>query len=280
MICLYTILLSIVLVYALLCALVWLIQEYFIFHPEQLPQSFSFQYEYPFEELFLEPENGVLINALYFKLPRSKGVIFYCKGNTRSIKGWGKFARDFLGKGYDFFMIDYRGFGKSRGKLTEAAIYSDCLFAYNYLKKRYNEQDIIIYGRSIGSGFATRTAALNSPRKLILDSPYYSFLDIARRYVPFLPLQSLLRYHIRTDLWMPQVLCPVYILHGTHDRLIPFDSGERLAKLAPNGKIIAIEEAGHNNLPRFAAYHDYLYAILHGKKRLYLYNQGMRASYD
>jgi len=270
----------VILLYALLCLAVYLIQEWFIFHPEQLPQDFKYQYEYPFEEIFLAPEINVLINALHFRLPNTKGVVFYCKGNSRSIKGWGKFARDFLGKGYDFFLIDYRGFGKSRGKRSEAAIYNDCLYAYNYLKQFYSEDDIIVYGRSIGSGFATRTAAENKPQKLILDSPYYSFIDITKRYLPFLPVERILRYHIRTDLWMVKVSCPVYILHGTKDRIIPYKSGKKLANLAQNGTIIAIEDAGHNNLPRFASYHDHLYAILNGEKRRYLHNQGMRASYD
>lgn len=267
-------------IYLFLCLMVYLTQELFIFHPERLPDDFQYQYEYPFEEINLQPEPNATINGLHFRLPRSKGVVFYFKGNSRSVKGWGKFARDFLGKGYDFFMIDYRGFGKSRGKRTEAAIYKDCEFAYNHLKKLYNEDQIVVYGRSIGSGFATHTASINKPIKLILDSPYYSFIDQARRFVPFLPVKWLLRYHIRTDLFMEKVGCPVYVLHGTKDRLIPFRAGKKLAKLAKDGMIIPIEDAHHNNLPRFAAYHDHLYAILNNSQRQYIHNAGIRASYD
>ena len=61
-------------------------------------------------------EDGGKINALYFKVPNSRGVVYYLKGNSKSIKGWGKFAKDFLSNGYDFFMMDYRGFGKSKGR--------------------------------------------------------------------------------------------------------------------------------------------------------------------
>ncbi len=274
------IILAIAAVYLILCLIAYWIQEWFIFHPEQLPDNFKYQYEYPFEEIFLEPEEGVKINGLHFKLPRSKGVVFYCKGNSRSVKGWGKFARDFLGKGYDFFMIDYRGFGKSRGKRTEAAMYQDAQYAYDYIKERYPEEKIIIYGRSIGSGFATNIAAANKPQKLILDSPYYSFIDIASRYLPIFPVSKILKYHIRTDLWMKDVTCPVFILHGTKDRIIPLKSGIKLSKIAQQGILIPIEDAGHNNLPRFAAYHDHLYAILNGVERSYAYNSGIRASYD
>ena len=79
---------------------------------------------------------------------------------------------------------------------------------------------------------------------------------------------------------MPKVKCPIFILHGTKDRLIPYSSGKRLSELNVNGTIIPIEEAGHNNLPRFAAYHDHLYAILNDVARMYAYNSGMKSSYD
>lgn len=269
-----------IVLYITACIVAYFIQEWFIFHPEKLPTDFQYQYEYPFEEFFLHPEPNALINGLHFKLPRAKGVVFYFKGNSRSVKGWGKFARDFLGKDYNFFMIDYRGFGKSRGPRSESAIYKDCQLAYEYLKTLYPEEKIIIYGRSIGSGFATHVAAQNNPQKLILDSPYYNFIETVRRFLPFLPLSKIMKYHIRTDLWMPKVKCPVYILHGTKDRLIPFSSGKKLSLLSKNGVIIPIEDAGHNNLPRFASYHDHLYAILNGVARQYTYNSGIRASYD
>ena len=107
-----TIILIALVVYAFLCIIFYLIQERFLFQPEILPQDFKYKYEYPVEEVFFEPETGVRINGLHFKIDGAKGVVFYFKGNTRSIKGWGKFAKDFVNKGYDFFMIDYRGFGK------------------------------------------------------------------------------------------------------------------------------------------------------------------------
>jgi len=258
------IILSVILVYGLLCIVFYFIQERFLFQPEVLPQDFKYKYEYPVEEVFFEPKKGVRINGLHFKIPNSKGVVYYFKGNTRSIKGWGKFARDFINKGYDFFMIDYRGFGKSRGKRSEDAIYADGQIAYQYLKEVYGEENIIIYGRSIGSGFATKIAAQNSPKKLILDSPYFSMLYLLRGKVPILPIQKLLKYHIRTDLFLPDVKSPVYIIHGLKDRLIPFRHGRKLTEVSNDGKLITIEGGGHNNLPNFSKYHETLRNILNG----------------
>ena len=94
------------LVYFTICIVAYYVQELFLFHPEKLELDFKYQFEYPFKEIFLDAEDGAIINGLHFKLPKSKGVVFYFKGNTRSIKGWGKYARDFLSKGYDFYVID------------------------------------------------------------------------------------------------------------------------------------------------------------------------------
>jgi hypothetical protein len=251
-------------VYVALCLIFYFGQDFFFFRPERLPHWFEYQYPFPFTEINLEMEDGGIVNALHFKVPNSKGVVFYIKGNSRSIKGWGKFARDFIGKGYDFFILDYRGFGKSEGRRTESILFSDLQQAYKWLSAQYEETDIVLYGRSLGSGMAARIASWNNPAMLILDSPYYSFLYNTRRYGFILPIRWLLRYHIRTDLFIRKVHCPVHILHGTRDRIFPIRQSERLQALVPENIVLhRIEGAGHNNLPDFPEYHHWLYDILH-----------------
>ncbi|MCS7035998.1 MAG: alpha/beta hydrolase [Saprospiraceae bacterium] len=254
------------LVYGGLCAFFYFGQDFFFFRPERLPKWFAYEYPFPFREINFDMEDGGVVNALHFQIPNSKGVVFYIKGNSRSIKGWGKFARDFVGKGYDFFIMDFRGFGKSRGRRTESILYSDLQQVYKWLAARYGEERIVLYGRSLGSGLAARIASWNNPSLLILDCPYYSFLYHISRYGFWLPLRWLLRYHIRTDLFIRKAQCPVYILHGKRDRLIPYRQSEMLQALSPdNIHLIPIEGAGHNNLTEFPEYHDHLYDILHMK---------------
>lgn len=254
-------------VYATLCAVFYFAQDLFFFRPERLPKWFTYKYPFPFAEVNFEMEDGGEVNALHFRVPNSKGVVFYIKGNSRSIKGWGKFAKDFVGKGYDFFIMDYRGFGKSRGRRTEDILYADLQQVYKWLSAEYGEKRIILYGRSLGSGLAARVASWNDPQLLILDCPYYSFLYHITRYGFILPIRWLLRYHIRTDRFIKKVQCPVYILHGKKDRLIPYRQSEMLKALVPdNITLYPIPEAGHNNLPDFPEYHDLLYDILHGEQ--------------
>ncbi len=257
--------LYIIAAYLLLCVLFYTLQDLFFFRPEILPRHFKYRYPFPFEEVDFEMEDGGYINGLHFRVPNAKGVVFYLKGNSRSLKGWGKFAKDFVSKGYDFFMIDYRGFGKSSGRRTEATLYNDAQTVYKWLTEQYPEEEIVLYGRSLGSGIAARIASWNRPRMLLLDSPYYSFLYQVRQYGFWLPLNWLLRYKIRTDFFIKKVDCPVFILHGTHDRLISFRQGRMLHELAEGSHLIPIAEGGHNNLPDFPEYHEILYDILHSE---------------
>lgn len=249
--------------YALLMILAYLIQERFIFKPEKLKPDFEFRYDQPFEELFFEVAPGVRINGLHFKVEKPKGILLYFHGNSRSIKGWGKYAKDFTRYGYDVLMVDYRGFGKSTGKRTETDLLNDSQFVYDTLLAMHPEHHILVYGRSIGSGFATRLASDNTPRYLILDAPYYSFARVVKRFLPILPLRWVLRYHLRTDLWIKKVKCHTYILHGTRDRLIPIRHSEHLQKLNPRRiTLIRIEGGRHNNLPSFPEYHAFIRDIL------------------
>lgn len=246
------------------CMVFYFFQPLFFFRPERLAKTFTYQYPFPFTEVNFDMEDGGMVNALHFKVPNSKGVVFYIKGNSRSIKGWGKFAKDFVGKGFDFFILDYRGFGKSRGKRTEEILYSDLQQVYKWLAEAYGEDKIVLYGRSLGSGLATRIASWNRPKLLILDSPYYSFLYHISRYAFMLPLKLLLRYQIRTDRYIKKVHCPIHILHGNRDRLIPYKQSEMLKALVPEKITLhTIPGGGHNNLPSYPLYHDLLYDILH-----------------
>ena len=134
---------------------------------------------------------------------------------------------------------------------------------YLTLTKQFPENHIIVYGRSIGSGFAAKIASENNPRYLILDSPYYNFTKVVERFLPFLPIQFVLRYHLRTDKWIQKVKCHTYIIHGTRDWLIPIKQSERLRSLNPNMiTLIRIQGGGHNDLPKFPEYHNFIRDIL------------------
>lgn len=258
--------LILLLLYSGICISFYFFQHYGFFRPEILSTAFQYKYPFPFEELDFDMEDGGRINAIYFKVPNSRGVVYYLKGNSKSLKGWGKFAKDFLSNGYDFFMMDYRGFGKSRGKRSQTRVFNDAQFMYKWLSESYPENKIVLYGRSWGSGIAARIASWNKPALLILDSPYFSFFYNVNRYLFFIPLRWLLKYDIRTDQYLKTVNCPVHIIHGTHDRLISYAQSVKLKNLYPDKITLhSIHGARHNNLPEYPEFFDTLYHILYVK---------------
>ncbi|MFT4575942.1 MAG: pimeloyl-ACP methyl ester carboxylesterase [Polaribacter sp.] len=248
-----------------LSIVLYFFQERFLFYPEKLPKDFQFHYEnQEVKEYNLKIKEGVVINGLHFKAENSKGVVYYLKGNSKSIKGWGKFAVDFTLHGYDVIMIDYRGFGKSTGKMSQNTMKHDALLVYDKLKEVVKEENIIIYGRSLGTGLATKVASMNNPKMLILACPYFSMSKNVKRYLPFVPLGLVMRYQMPTYKWIKYVDCPIKIIHGTNDKVIKFKSSLRLSKIKPNlTRLYPIIDGGHKNLHNFESYHSALKEVLH-----------------
>lgn len=263
-----TIIIVIVSIYVITNVAAYFLQEKFLFKPEKLPSDFKFQYgEQKAEEHNLYIGDDIRINGVHFSIPKPKGIVFYLKGNSRSIKGWGKFAVDFTRLGFDVVMMDYRGFGKSTGKRTEKNMKDDLQRVYDILKNKVDEKYIIIYGRSMGSGFATKLASNNSPRMLVLESPYYSMRKMAKRYIPFMPASLIVRFPLTTYKWIKYVTCPIKIVHGTKDKLIPYKSSLSLSNINPNlTRLYSVIGGGHNNLHTFEEYHRMLEEILHSRE--------------
>lgn len=261
----WTIIIVILSIYIITNVAAYFLQERFLFKPEKLPPDFKFKYpNQKSVEHNLYVGDDVRINGIHFSIPEPKGVVLYLKGNSRSIKGWGKFAVDFTRLGFDVVMVDYRGFGKSKGiRKSEQEIKEDMQKVYDVLKSRVDEKYIVIYGRSMGSGFATKLASNNQPRMLILESPYYSMTKMAKRYIPFMPASIILKYPLRTYKWIQYVTCPIKIIHGTKDKLIPYNSSIALSNINPKvTRLYTVLGGGHNDLYTHEEYHRMLEEIM------------------
>ena len=258
----------ILLAYIIASVLLYFFQEKLMFKPEKLPKDFEFHYQnQEILEYNVETRDGAVINALRF-LPKgeSQGIVIYLKGNSRSIKGWGKFAVDFTRHNYNVLMIDYRGFGKSTGRRSAKAIKRDLQLVYNKVKEQTTEDRIILYGRSLGSGFAAKLASMNNPKLLILDAPYYSLTKVAKRYAPFMPFSLLIRYPMPTYKWLKYVKCPIHIIHGTHDKLIPYKTSVKLSQVNPELTTLhTVIGGGHKNLNNYESYHKMLSKIINSR---------------
>ncbi len=235
-----------------------------LFQSEELPNNYMFQFEYPFNEFFLKTKDGNQLNAIHFSTTNPKGVILYFHGNKGSLKRWGSIASFFVKKKYDVVVMDYREYGKSTGKIDEYLLYEDAQLFYNYVKSQYPENQIIVYGRSLGTGIAIKVASENQPNHLILETPYYNIRDVAESWFPYFPVNLILQYKLPSNVFIQKVSCDITIYHGTNDKVVPYQSGERLFKSIPNlnKKMITVEGGTHNNLIEYDTYLNTIDEIL------------------
>ncbi|MCB1108126.1 MAG: alpha/beta fold hydrolase [Chlamydiia bacterium] len=246
-------------------------QEDRIFRSKTLPQNHVFHYPGQFKEVYLQTGKDATLHGLHFKAKTPKGVVLYFHGrgwNLGSLHKRSAIPEDFITRGYDCFIIDYRGFGKSTGKRSEDAIYHDASCAYDYLLESYPEDQITVYGMSFGTGVAAQLASCRNPHQLILEAPYTSMLDMAEKTIPYLPkfmLAWLLKYHIPTEEFISKISCPIHIFHGTHDTLIPHSSSQKLLlRVAQNvrAKLTSIDNGSHDHLPSYQEYSEQLDHLL------------------
>lgn len=249
--------------YVMIGSTLYFLQEKLLFLPTFLEQNYQYQFDFSFEELFLKPAENVNINALHFKAENPKGVILYFHGNAGDLSRWGKIVEYFVDNNYDVLVMDYRTYGKSSGPLSEVAFYDDAQFCYDYLLKQYSETEITLYGRSLGTGIASYIASKNKPKQLILETPYYSILDVAKLRFPVFPLKQLLKYQFPTFKYLPEAICPITIIHGTEDNIVPYSSGKKLSELNISGlNFVTVNGGRHNNLVDFEDYQKTIKAVL------------------
>lgn len=242
----------------LFITMVYFLQEKLIFLPTTLPQDYQYTFDTDFSEIFLETPDGARLNALHFHVENPKGLILYFHGNAGDLSRWGQIVSPFTQLGYEVLVMDYRNYGKSKGKISEEALHADAQLFYDHVKKKHKEENIVVYGRSLGASIATKVASKNRPRKLILETPFYSLHDVAKDRFSFLPLRYLLTYKFNSYDYIQNVTSPIRIFHGTSDNVVPYESGTKLFEIAPiaDKKFYTIDNGGHNDLADFEYYQN------------------------
>ena len=251
-----------VLVYALIGIALYFLQTVFLFHPKKLPADYQYQFDQPFRQLDIPVNKKKILSVVQFTVPDSlrKGIVLYFHGNRENINRYAKYAPSFTRQGYEVWMMDYPGFGKSTGKRSERIIYEDAIFLYKLAIRQVSLEHIVIYGKSLGTGVAAQLASVRDCRRLILETPYYSIAALGHHYFPIYP--AFPRYSFPTHLFLEQVHAPVTIFHGTSDQVIPYRQANWLAKEHDGTELITIEKGRHNNLPEFPLFQHKLDSLL------------------
>lgn len=229
--------------YLLFCGLLFFAQDALIFHPRALGPDHSYG---SYEEEWIELSDGERLNALWLRKPAAKGVILYLHGNVGSNGRSLYQTRSIVDLGYDLFLVDYRGFGKSTGEVDgEAAMTEDLQAVYDRLKRDYAEENIVLLGYSLGSGPASYLAANNAPKAAVLVAPYRSLLAMKNEFFWMFP-DFLMKYRLDNAAHLAAASCPVTLLHGTADELIPFSMSQQLAAIDPGRiKLVKLPNVSH-----------------------------------
>ena len=243
----------IILIYLTICTLFYFKQESLLFYPNKLESNHSFDFDTNFEEVQLEAPDGITLHSLLFKTTKSNGVIFYLHGNGESLEFWGQYAKQFNDLNYDVFFLDYRGYGKSEGHITdEKQFYQDAQLGYGYLKKYYPEEKITILGVSLGTSAASWIASQNQPSKLILLAPFFSIPDLKNnfeslRWARLIP-SFLVKYKFRNYENIERVRAPVIIMHGDQDNVIYYGSSLKLKEHFKSGDTLITIKGGPHHI--------------------------------
>jgi len=255
----------IVLLYCLIGIVIYYGQNKVLFHPEPLAANYHYSFPYPFKELNLPYSQSSNINIIQFTTsePKPKGVVLYFHGNKKNISWYAHFAPLFTQKGYEVWMMDYPGFGKSTGEFTEQQLYAWAKVFYTLAQAHFSKDSIIIYGKSMGTGIAAELATKRDCKALVLESPYYSIPSIVGSWLPVYPLNKMIHFKIPTWQYLQEISNPVIIFHGTSDYTIPFRNCSQLKQyLKPNDEFIPIEGGHHNDLTTFPVYQQKLDSLL------------------
>lgn len=236
----------------LVAVLIRTFENRMIFFPPRYPEGFASPEAYGLrpEEVWLTAADGIRLNAYFLPAPESCKVLLWFHGNAENIGMELAQLKSLARLGANILAVDYRGYGKSEGSPDEAGVYRDAEAAYRYLAeaRRFVPKNICVYGHSLGGAVAVELASRHECGGLIVESSFTSVPEMARHVYRLPLLEYVPRSRFDSLAKIARVRAPVLIVHGTRDRVIPFEMGRRLYEAAHEPKaFMPIEGAGHDD---------------------------------
>jgi hypothetical protein len=232
-------------------ALVFVFQSHLVYYPQigrevaPTPQAYGLAYE----AVEIATEDGEKLGAWWVPAERARGTVLLFHGNAGNISHRLDYLVMFSRLWYSTLIIDYRGYGTSTGSPSEEGTYRDAMAAWRYLTEQrgVRDTDIVLFGESLGAAVASWLAARQTPRVLILASPFTSAIDLGAQVYWFLPVRLISRFRYDNLSNLEAVRAPVLIAHSRNDEIVPFAHGERLYALAKEPKQFLELTGGHNS---------------------------------
>lgn len=223
-------------------------QPNMIFYPmaeiEATPTDWGLEYD----NISLATSDNLLLDGWYLPAKESKQVILFFHGNGGNISHRGDTLKIFHSLGLNILIIDYRGYGKSEGIMSEQGSYLDAMTAWNYLinKRGFEPHEIILFGRSLGGAVATELATHVDEKALIVESTFSSVNDMASMMMPFISKLVYLRYNFNTVKIINQIKSPLLLMHSKDDDIVPYELGEKVFAAASSPKFFFELHGNHN----------------------------------
>ena len=235
--------------YLALVLLVYLTQHRMVYFPTREIEATPRDAGLAYEDVELVAADGVKLSAWFVPAGPDAPVVLLCHGNGGNIGHRVESVRILHDLGLSVLLFDYRGYGQSEGRPTEAGTYLDADAAWNYLTRTrgVRPSDVIVQGRSLGAAVAAHLAAEQTPRALILESAFTSMPDLGRQLYPFLPVRLLCRFRYDTLQAVRAVRCAVLVVHSPQDDIVPYDHGRRIYEAANEPKQFLQITGTHND---------------------------------
>jgi len=236
-----------------ICAfLLLLLENRLIFFPSRYPEGDWALPRERVEDCFFETSDGVKLHAWWLPATQPDGapVLLWFHGNAGNITNRAHNLSLLAERDVGVLLVDYRGYGKSEGRPTEAGVYLDGLAAYDYLTRERGvaPNQIICFGRSLGTPVALHVALERPVAGLVLESPFKNAKAMAKRVMPIVPIWPFIRSKFDNVGRVPGVSVPVLVMHGDRDEIVPFEQGQAVFEAAPEPKeFYRLEGAGHND---------------------------------
>lgn len=240
----------IIIVYCVGGIALYYLQDKFLFHPKKLAPDFAYNFPVKSEEIYIpiNTTDTVHILRLYPK-EKAKGAVIYFHGNTGNNSNYYKSSKIFLDKGMEVWIPDYPSYGKTTGELTEEKIKEQAIQVERLVSSAFAPHKVIFYGQSFGTGVASYLASETACKFLILESPYSDIPSLFKRYAFMYPVNNMIKYKFPVIDYLPNVVEPVIIFHGTADNVIPIKESQRLKKvLKPADKYYELNGISHNDV--------------------------------
>lgn len=229
--------------------MLYIMQPKFLYRPVKEVAYTPDELDLDFEDVVFESQDGLKLNGWYVPAKDSQFTILFCHGNGGNISHRLDSINVFHNLGLSCFIFDYRGFGNSEGRPSEKGTYLDVRAAYNWLtgKKNIAADKIIVFGRSLGGSIGAQLATKVRPGGLVLESSFTSYVDMGRRFYPYMPVRWFARFSYRTIDYIKEIHCPVLMIHSRNDEVVPFEFGLELYETANEPKEFVEIFGSHND---------------------------------